>query len=460
MSSSRKIKKATVKIIESKKAVPNKSKIYYKKIVSLKGEIIAAKLRDDNNYIKILKQEMRRYREALKHITNEYYVLSIYVPRYNREMIVEVDRDLSDPKGFKKMVKNGIQLAYQSIRRTLKSQPHEMLFGKRFRCVREGTKEKGLVFSEPHSILTIHVEKNMKTLLEGKVPTMPRKYVGIELEFCAPISKNMFALKLFQNGIHKFAQLKDDGSLRPQGIENGFELAILLEESNYKKGLKKITDVLKEIKAVAKDRRCGLHVHLDMRRRNKELVYNNLVACQYALLSVVSPERYNNEFCRVVKKRDFPTEFTGERVERYKTINAAAYYKYKTLEVRMHEGSVSFNEVSHWVDLLIKVGNYPKKLKNDVTKIPVLQNRLKLKKKLYSYALERSCSWQVQNNPNARLMREDLQDRPIQAQQPGPELNLGLVRAQLHREFLNNPAAEVFVDEMLDLPPDFVENNN
>lgn len=255
--------------------------------------------------------------------------------------------------------------------------------------------ESGRVFAKPGQVYEKYILKKVKDLYTDKRPESQVKYVGLELEFCAPISETDFALKLYAAGLQKFVQLKHDGSLRPQAGETGYELAILLREANYRKELKKIFELLGEVKAVVENRRCGLHVHLDMRKRNKEVVYSNLVSCQDALLKVVDPRRTDNEFCRTVESRKFPTKFKGDRQERYRTINAAAYYKYKTLEVRMHQGSLDYSEVINWIGLLLKITNHRIKIKNNIYELPILRKRFKLKKKVYNNLIDKSCYWQV-----------------------------------------------------------------
>ncbi len=286
-----------------------------------------------------------------------------------------------------------------------------------------GSQAKGRVFSKPEQVLQTYVQKNMKTMWAEKKPVVSNRYVGVELEFCAPISETRLAMLLFKAGVDKFAQLKKDGSLRPLDGETGFELAILLREDKFRSGLKKITEILKKVKATATDRRCGMHVHVDMRRRDKDTVYNNLVACQDALLKIVDPSRNDNEFCRLVTSRKFPVKFTGTREERYKTINAAAYYKYQTIEIRMHEGSVDYKPIVGWVNLLLKIVNHKKKLKYSISELTVLKERFKLNKKLTDYAIDRSCYFMINNNSN--------RTRAI----PRPELNEQL--NEVVRETLN-----------------------
>lgn len=368
--------------------------------------------REQNKEYKKFAYEIKKLRSKAREFRANRWLFKVWVKAYQQDQVVEWSFQHQEfgpayRKEFQDMLKGVVNQAIKQCRvgSQICARPDKFAG-----VVTEfmGKKKQGRVFSKEGEVLRIYVEKNLQSLYDDKRPVEPRKYIGIELEFCAPIKENQFAVKLFKSGIHKFAQLKKDGSLRPYPNETGYELAILLEESNYKKRLKQITTLLSQVGAVAEGRRAGLHVHIDMRRRNKDLVYNNLVSCQYALLSIVDPKRYNNEFCRVVESRKFPTEFTGQREERYKTINAAAFYKYKTLEIRMHEGSVDFTQISNWVDLLIRISNYSKKLKNNVAKVSTLGKRFNLEKKLFNYMQDRSCFWQVQNTREAGNLRHGL----------------------------------------------------
>lgn len=271
----------------------------------------------------------------------------------------------------------------------------------------------GRVFAKAGQVLVAYVKKNLGKLYEDKKPLTKTNYIGVEIEFCAAISEEDLAIRMFRGGFHRFVQLKHDGSLRPHKEEGefGFEFAMLLKESSYRKDLKLVTDFLKTVKAIATDRRCGLHVHFDMRRREKELVYNNLVACQNALWAIVDPRRYDAEFCRNVKTKSFPTHFTGDREERYKTINAASYFRHKTLEVRMHEGCVDFGSICNWIDVLLKIVNYKKTMKTDINQLPALKTKMKIAPKVYKAVLDKSCHWQVNFPNDARQINRE-QRRP------------------------------------------------
>jgi hypothetical protein len=417
-----------VRITEINKSKLRQDKSFFQRLTEMQLRMAALPrpLDKTSRAFKEIQNCIRECREGLSEPRFQEIIYEVYVKQYNQTVVVEYTTQQLPPGPqyialIKKMLKEVTQQGIQQARLNLKEGQPPSKFGK-FYAAFDGKKKNGRVFKESGEVLRMYVEKNLKSLYDDKIPVEPKKYIGIELEFCAPIKQNEFAIKLFHKGIHKYAQLKKDGSLRPKEEEgeNGYELAILLEETNYKKRLKEIINTLKEVGAVAQDRRAGLHVHIDMRKRKRDLVYSNLVACQHALLSIVDPKRHDNEFCRTVRSRKFPTEFTGERTERYKTINAAAFYKYKTLEVRMHEGSVDYVQITNWVDLLIKIANYNKKLKSSVYKISSLKKRIALNKKLHDYIQDRSCYWQVRGERrNERLqtlvaeMRDGLAPRPV-----------------------------------------------
>lgn len=344
---------------------------------------------------------IQRYRKLSKETRAKHYNLKIYVKKYKKTIEHNYTVN-SEHETLRGMVKSGINDAIHSCR--MNSRAEDVVTSIKNCSFIVSGKEPGRVFTRPGQLLGLYLTKNAKALYTDKIPTKPKRYIGVELEFCAPVQKNQLALKLFKAGAHEFSQLKEDGSLRPKESETGFELALLLEEANFKKPLKLILDILKSVKATAEDRRAGLHVHIDMRKRDRDLVYNNLVASQRALMSLVHPSREDNEFCQWVGSRKFPTDFTGDRSERYKTINAAAFYKYKTLEVRMHEGSLDYTQIVNWITLLIKISNYPKKMREEINKLTVLSKRINLDKKLYNYLQDRSM--------NFLFSRERSQHRP------------------------------------------------
>lgn len=257
----------------------------------------------------------------------------------------------------------------------------------------------GGVHIESGAIRKTYLKKKIKKLFEDKKPENKRaNYVGVELEFCATYDKYTLGEILYNEGLLEYCKWTDDHSLRPKSGENRHELAILIKESEINTVLKKICRVVEDSGAVAEDRRCGLHVHLDCRKRDKETVYNNLVACQRWFMKMSPPSRRDSEFCRKVATRAFPKSFNGGRSERYRTVNAASFYRHKTIEVRTHEGTVSVSDVVNWVNLLVKIARRPKKVEKMVPSIKKMVDTFKINDKLEEYVRDRINYWNV-NSP-------------------------------------------------------------
>lgn len=357
------------------------------------------------------------HRRFIKSDWPRIYRVNVYFKRYRHRMNFDLEYyhpapalnvkkektkhpKYSRSKGitFAKALKDGANDALGRYRREIlqHNTDKKMLFKEYEVDIMGNRYGKSMVYSRPDQLRIICIKRKVKDLYVPKTPEKSCRYVGLELEFCAPIEELDFAFKLWKAGIHKYAQMKKDGSLRPKSGEHGFELALLFPESHYKRNLRQVCKILAEVGARADDRRCGLHVHIDMRRRKKDIVYNNLVACQNVLFSFLDPSRRDNEFCRTVESRAFPTKFENSREERYKTINAASYYKYKTLEIRMHEGSVSYNPIANWIALLIKISNHKIRVKSDINELTILKKRFRMDDKMKEFFQDKKCHWQLQ----------------------------------------------------------------
>lgn len=330
-----------------------------------------------------------------KYLTFSVLVQLNHWSKFSKSYTIELNDDAYLLDGIRRQVSSYRKHAIQRQRAEVKYQPYNDIFVEGLNAVYSGSRKTPRVFMKEGQVLKAYIKRNLKALFEDKKPTNKSNYLGVEIEFCAPITEDQLAITLFRSGFHKFVQLKQDGSLRPQKGETGFEFAMLLRESSYKKDLKSVCDLIASVKGTGTDRRCGLHIHFDMRKRDKDVVFNNLVSCQNVLWSLVDPRRYDNEFCRNVNSKKFPTKFNNTREERYKTINAAAYYRHKTLEVRMHEGTVDFKDMTNWIDVLLKIVNYDKKMKNDIGELQTLKKRVRLNSKVYKAVVDKTCFWQV-----------------------------------------------------------------
>lgn len=251
------------------------------------------------------------------------------------------------------------------------------------------------VYSKPGQILKMHTMKQIYSMFEKKKPKTYRKYVGVEIEFCAKIDKVELGKKLLKQGILNYIEWHRDDSLRPIDSETGHEICVLAPEGRVLSVLRKICKVLKDIDAKTKDRRCGLHVHLDCRKRNRDVLYNNLVACQKWFMLMSDPKRRNGEFCKKVNSKIFPKNFKGDRFERYKTVNAASYFRHKTIEVRTHEGTINVDDIVNWVSLLTKVANHEGIIRNSFQSIRKMKETIGLNDKMENYIRDRVNYWKI-----------------------------------------------------------------
>lgn len=139
--------------------------------------------------------------------------------------------------------------------------------------------------------------------------------------------------------------VRTDGSLSSGGLE----VCILFDASKGFKKLEKLCKVLADNGATV-DSSCGLHVHLDYHGFSKTQVLaigRHFEKFLPVLSQLVPASRRSNNYCKL-KACDS---------DRYSAINLTAFSKHKTIEVRLHSGTTSFEKIKNWVELLICIKN-------------------------------------------------------------------------------------------------------
>lgn len=335
----------------------------------------------------------------------------------NKKLLVEFKSDKSNTtnkmfKDLKKKIKNEIQ-EYRSYLKDVGYSTTKVPFLKdRYISKQNGT------FIESGEILKLKEEKTIKNIYNDKSPTTEDLYIGVEFEFCSEATAINIAKELYKQNLLNYCTWHRDESLRPKNKEQKHEIAVLIKESELDI-ICKVCDVLNSMGAQTTERRCGLHVHFDMRHRNKEIAFNNLISCQRWLLKMVSKYRRNSEFCKTVKSKKFPKNLKNTREERYKTINAASYYKHKTLEIRLHEGTTNPDLVINWVKFLLKIVNYKTKLTTSMKSLNMLFMTFRINKMLRTYVHDRI------NEQKFNTMQEvELQTTPVVATENVAGLNI------------------------------------
>jgi len=221
-------------------------------------------------------------------------------------------------------------------------------------------------------------DQEKRIVFKDKTPTeQTTNYVGIELEFIASVNQEKLGYMLYDAGLGKYVKVTTDGSLRctKHNAKHGegrcdcglteypHELCVIMKESERKEIMKKICEILSKVDARI-NKSCGVHVHLDMRNRNPEKCYQNLISAQHILYKM-NPKSRSEIYARKVQDRDFDkvrnTPNTGLE-HRYLGINPIAYNKLKTIEVRIHSGTIEFKKIDNWINILINVVNCSERL--------------------------------------------------------------------------------------------------
>jgi hypothetical protein len=214
--------------------------------------------------------------------------------------------------------------------------------------------------------------KTKDDLIRSKKPLSEDPHVGIEIEFFAPIEERELIDRFFASEVGDNVEIKDDGSIEPDyncggcctcddpdctecrgycdNTMNAYEICVLAKQSEFKKVLREVCQILREVGARVNDT-CGLHVHLDMRNRDAEKAYSNLLKLQPVLYGVCDRERLHSTYCRPSTKTDLlQARYDG----RFRGINAVAMNAHRTLELRMHQGTVKYRDIMYWTQLLVK----------------------------------------------------------------------------------------------------------
>ncbi len=254
---------------------------------------------------------------------------------------------------------------------------------------------------EKGEILRLQRLSNTAEVFTSKAPLTNEHHVGIELEFISKADKLAIAEKLVAEGVHKFVTLKDDGSLRSEGeYKYAHELCVVTPEPIVYAVLRKVLKVINDLGSKVNSK-CGTHVHLDMRTRDHELCFNNLVRSQNMLYAINPASRMTGKqadgssgtvYSKKVEYSDFNEHLSntgGGSGARYYGINAQAYSKFKTIEIRIHSGTINARKLENWITILLGIVNCTEKYTREVTKLDSFIDRFKLSDDVKNYMEER-----------------------------------------------------------------------
>lgn len=212
-------------------------------------------------------------------------------------------------------------------------------------------------------------DQEKRIVFTPKSPKDNTNYVGVELEFMCDFNQEKLGFMLFDAGVGKQVTVASDGSLRccedrqPGNCSehsNKFlhEVCILLKENDYEDTMKKVCKVLAKSNAVV-NKSCGMHVHIDMRTRDADRAYQNLVSAQNILFKM-NPKSRTERYAKKITERDL--NIAKRSGERYHGINPIALNKHNTIEIRVHSGTIDYTKITNWIAILLKIANHSERI--------------------------------------------------------------------------------------------------
>ncbi len=198
-----------------------------------------------------------------------------------------------------------------------------------------------------------NIFNNPKALVPTEKTYNNGECVGVEIECFSPFSRQSIERMINSEGIRlKDVRCGNDASIKPPEGHTAYEFRCLTN-INDMSNLKALCEFLVKINARV-NVSCGLHVHLDMRGREKlpEGVVSRLVKALPLLVAMVPEGRRKDQYCT----RDEARGEDGSQ-QRYAKINSLAFNEHKTIEVRLHSGTVNFGKISNWIKVLHSIAN-------------------------------------------------------------------------------------------------------
>jgi hypothetical protein len=164
--------------------------------------------------------------------------------------------------------------------------------------------------------------------------------IGLEFECVGSIGRKDLIERL-----PIWTRVVSDGSIRTAAGQNGHEVRALLDRQTAEPRLHRLCKILSNA-GLSVNRSTGLHVHLDARNIPTEAeavrVARLMDAWIFALRELVPASRRENSYCKFgVSTRD-----------RYRAVNVIAWSNQRTIEIRLHSGTIDYTKTLAWIRLL------------------------------------------------------------------------------------------------------------
>lgn len=237
------------------------------------------------------------------------------------------------------------------------------------------------------------VQRRKVTTAKYPVNTDINPYIGIELEYASSLSMDEIAEKLIEAKLHESVRLMNDRSIRvADGYPYAVEFCILTKWSDLKTILAKLKPIIfDKPQHFFPNSSCGFHVHLDARKDDPKRMFKNLVTMQSVLFNLVAEHRRDNKYCAPVLTPDWNEVDEEAEHAHWDAISKYSYRKHETIEVRIHESTLSLTRIEKWITLLKRIADYKgdgMKLGTFETEFKTLKEKVQIEPELIKYIEE------------------------------------------------------------------------
>lgn len=255
----------------------------------------------------------------------------------------------------------------------------------------------GSVFEENNTIVNMYTTEGYKQRIhKAKKPYDKSNYVGVELELVCKLDKDALAKKFIDSKLAGFVYIKHDGSIRYKEGEYPHEVTLIAKQNQIIEIVTKVCNVLTDPSVGAYvNNSCGLHVHLDMRAGNIENTYKNFYKCLPILAGMVPQNRVLTDHAKRYCAMNQTDNWQDNSRNRYVAINTASYNSLKTIEIRLHSGSVNATKICNWIQILMAIANRKDVFTKAFDSIDSFGTTLQLDTKVVEYIKKRTEKFKV-----------------------------------------------------------------
>lgn len=192
-----------------------------------------------------------------------------------------------------------------------------------------------------------------------------KNYLGVEIEYFSNIPNYDSTTIILKELGTTICEVGRDGSICINGDRRychahefcramSGEIRLLIDEETIDEVCDKLKVAISKIDGFNVNKSCGLHVHIDCRNRVKEVVFNNLVKMQRVLFKMQPEVRRKNRYCQQLPE-DAKIDNFISRGDKYLAVNPVSYNRYKTIELRLAQGTTDTDDLRQYLKLLKKI---------------------------------------------------------------------------------------------------------